>query len=461
MLFSLNPRNEDRIRRDLARLLPRLDGPHADTVAFALALLAYVSPAEDAELFASARERVALSTDTQFRATRLPLVDALRALRGGRPDEALALLADAPPAPGRDLLRSTAKFLRQPPVSLESHPELASAVAATQVGGETPGWIVLNRDRRWYRVDAAASAVTPLQPPTADWFPGALNWPWIGRAADGERVWTYDRRRLIEIGRAASRALRLNLQPEQIDAFDRNVSPVFNDIADAIAATPIPAGERGEFLRAEVQAYQDYVADPDLHDLAVVAPVEHAPGLLHVAVRGGPQLLVDTVGRRVWSSLWIAQQAGLERPPMFFPVAVPNVSPARVFLMSDQGLLRFDPVAETVALVPLPEEPAAGPVVPESCPYERRDERFLYCARPPADGGAVFRLNLATGAFEKLDMKNHVLPAAYYTLRTRDGLRRALDAVLAEALGVPSLRTFIQDTRETVAKRRPGVGAAP
>ncbi len=60
-------------------------------------------------------------------------------------------------------------------------------------------WLVLARDRRLLRFDAEQSLLTPLEKPTPSWFPGPLNWPWIGREESTGRVWVYGRGRVLEL----------------------------------------------------------------------------------------------------------------------------------------------------------------------------------------------------------------------------------------------------------------------
>lgn len=455
MLFALNARNEARIRHDLAKLLPQMRGDDADQVAWALAVLSYVSEIHDPALTASARERVAQSADAAFRQLYLPQIDAMVALRANRPDDALQILHGATDAPGAPQLRSTAEFIKAHGAPRDGRPGLRDVLAAAQLGAAPNQWIVLTRERRWLQFDAATQRAAAMQMPTEDWFPGVVNWPWLGREPTSGRVWAYDRRRVTELGRDPSLSLRLNVEPDQIAPFDAGVSPVFSAVAEAVTGTPISSAERGEFLRSEIKAYSTYVSDPNLHDLAFVESFDDAPERLHLAIRGGPQMLVNLPQRKVWTSSWIAERLGLERPPTFFVQPLPGASPAPLFLMSDQGLLRFDPASETLTRLPLTSQAPFPSVVPESCPYVRRDPRWMYCARLPEDGGRVYRLEVATGGIEELPMENHVLPANMYRLRTRDRLRADVETIV-QGLSVPSLATFIRETRATVRAAQTG-----
>jgi hypothetical protein len=99
----------------------------------------------------------------------------------------------------------------------------------------------------------------------------------------------------------------------------------------------------------------------------------------------------------------------------------------------------------------LPGSNPHAPLVPESTPYERRDPRFVYCARLPEDGGRVYRVKLADESVEEMDMVNEALPEHYYDVRLRSEIRAELDRRLAED-GLPDLQTFVADTIETVAQ---------
>lgn len=447
MMFGLNARNEERIRQDLARLLPQMRGEDAQQVAWALAVLCYVSETFDTALMDSARERVADSADPAFRAALLPQIDAMIALRTGRLDDALAHLKDAR-APGAAQLRSVADFLKLQAATKEQGSPALDALAAVRLGAGADEWIVLTRDRRWTRHNASTRSSAPLDTPSEDWFPGVANWPWLGRDDGAGRAWAYDRRRVIELGREPTLSLRMNIEASDIAAFDERVSPVFDAFADAVTATPISAAERGEFLRDEIKAYSTYVADPNLHELAVVETYQEA-GILHLAVRGGPQMLVRLTNKHFWTANSIGEQLGMERPPTFFVHEAPGSATPLLFLMTDQGLVRFDVNQERFSRVPLTGESPFPSIVPESCPYVRRDPRWVYCARLPEDGGNVYRVEVETGAVKALDMINHALPESMYRLRTRDRLRADVEAIV-QGLGVPSLATFIRETRETV-----------
>jgi hypothetical protein len=86
-----------------------------------------------------------------------------------------------------------------------------------------------------------------------------------------------------------------------------------------------------------------------------------------------------------------------------------------VMLLSDQGLIRFDVAAEKFARIDLPGDAPHAAVIPEWAPYDRRDPRFVYCARLPEEGGAVFRYHTADGESKRW---------SWSTRRCRRGIMR-------------------------------------
>ena len=162
---------------------------------------------------------------------------------------------------------------------------------------------------------------------------------------------------------------------------------------------------------------------------------------------------MTTTGRS-WTSLWIGEQLGLPQPPEFFAQALPEPGADGwpiVMLMSNQGLIRFELGTERVSRIALPGPDRYPALVPESTPYERRDPRFVYCARLPEDGGRVYRVTLADGSVEEVDMMNEALPAHYHDLRLRSEIRAGLDRRFAEAQ-LPDLQSFVGDAIETVSR---------
>lgn len=461
MLFALTERNNDAIRRHAARTLPHLDDRQALAGARAVALLEYVQDQPQDEVLLAARQRIAQTGSAPDHALWTAIVDALRQLAAQHPARALEVLA--PFADQREVaaLHSTARFLADPPASAARHDLLARPLLVAPFGEFGQEWLVLSRDRRLLHFDARQGRLAPLERPTPNWFPGPLNWPWVGREEKTGRTWVYDRRRLIELtpgpsaiqGGNQSQPLRLNLKPTDIAAFHRHVAPFFPLLAEAVAAAPVETGERGEFTRREIQAHAEFVADPDLPEIGWIEALAEDARVLHVALRGGPHLLVDVTSGRAWSSLWLAQQLGLDSPLTFFARAVQPTGAAAplVLLMSNHGLIRFDLGAETLTRLDLPGPQPHPAVIPEDVPYTRRDPRFVYCARLPGEGGQVFRLHVAENRVEAVDLVNESLPPSYYAVRSRAAIRASLDQQLQSA-GLPPLHDFLIDARQVVER---------
>lgn len=465
MLFSLQEENAALIRKHLGQLLPNAPGADAFIHARAAALLEYVQNVPDDEVLQAARRRLMQAPDTPERAVWLALADALRHLAAGRPEAARAALQ--PFAARREtlVLRDTLDFLTNPPPGADQHPALQNPLLAVPLGSVDEAWIVLARDRRLLRFDVKRNVVAPLEKPSPSWYPGPVNWPWLGREETTGRVWVYDRRRVLEIGRAGATAVRLNIQARDIPVFDRVAGPVFSVVAEAArageaaapATAPVANSEAGEFWREDLRAHGEFVGDPDLPEIGWVRVLPEAPQFAQLALRGGESFLIDTAANRVWSSAWLTDKLGLPAgAPLksFFAQAVLAAAPDGppvVFLMSDRGLLRFDPAGEAVTRIALPGQEPHPPVIPESTPYARHDPRWVYCAKPPEAGGHVFRVNVADNRAEVVNMINMALPEGYYESQSRAALRADLDRRLRPS-GVPSLRQFVEDAAQTVAK---------
>lgn len=455
MLYTLREGTHRAIRRDLHAALPHLSDEKVRPYARAVALLEYVQTKPDQEVLRTARRRLLNSPADQQREVWLAIVDALLHLVEGRPHEARRSLLPFREHAETSALWHTAGFLSDPPAPAANHAALRDPVLAVPMGPGREHWLVLSRDRRLMHFDAAASLLTALERPTPTWFPNPLTWPWIGREQVSGRVWVYGRRRVIEIDPAAKGdRLRLNLRTADIPAFERYVGPRFDQFAQAVAAATLRPGENSEFLRSEIQANAEYCADPDLRELGMIQALPQAPRVVHVALRGGPHLLIDTTTGRSWTSLWLRDRLKLDAPPEFFAQALwepaADGSPV-VMLMSDQGLIRFELGPERVTRIALPGPDPYPPLVPESTPYVRRDPRYVYCARMPEDGGQVFRVTLADGSAEQVDMVNEALPAEYYEVRPRSEIRAALDRRLRDAQ-LPDLQAFIADAVQTVGR---------
>ncbi|MGE3180253.1 MAG: hypothetical protein AB7N71_01375 [Phycisphaerae bacterium] len=457
MFFGLNVRNEAAIRADLTTMLPQLEGEAANQVAFALLLLTYIAPSPDEAIFASAKERLNLAVNDELRQLNVAIGNVLHALSQGKLSDARAALEVIPPDDHRlDQLRQTCDFL----VTHATHPLLSESTnwPLMAVRQSENCWVVITRDRRIGYFQPSHNEYDLLPPITADWFPGVANWPWLGNSDAHNRTWAYDRRRVIEIPTPSGTGdvFRANVHSDQIAIFDALIAPVFPLVQDAVAKRPAPRGETGEFLRRDIQANADYVSDPDLPEIAVIEGFEATPELVHVAFRGGPQMLIDVPRRRVWTSDWFAEQLKLEKPPVFFPQALRAGEEVLLFLHSAAGLIRFAPATEAVRRIPLPGDEPYPLVIPESCPYDRADSRWVYTARLPEDGGRVYRVATTGDAVEALQMINVVQPASFFRLRSRAELRDSLDLLFQES-GIPPLQEFIDDARRRVSEWEQGL----
>jgi hypothetical protein len=461
MLYALRAKGQAAIRRDLQAALPHLSDDRVLPYARAVALLEYVQPQPDPDVLRTARRRLSNAPAGPDRDVWLAIVDALLRLVEGRPSAARRPLLPFRDRPETWAVWHTAGFLSDPPVSVANHPALRRPLLAVPLGPSEDHWLILGRDHRLLHFDADASLLSALEQPTPSWFPSPLTWPWVGREPAGGRVWVYCRRRVAEVireSRGAATAWRirplLNVRTADIAAFDRYVGPHFSVLAETLAASASSSGENSEFLRRELQAHGEYFADPDLPALGLVQPLRAAPRVVHVAVRGGPHLLIDTKTGRCWTSAWVAKQLELEATPEFFAQALwePALdgSPV-VFLMSDQGLMRFELGAGRLARVALPGPDPYPALIPESTPYLRRDSRYVYCARLPQDGGQVYRVLVDDDRVEAVDMINEALPEHYYDVRSRAEIRAALDERLKRAQ-LPDLQTLLVDAAETVAR---------
>jgi|GEM_PF-3561744 len=453
MLYALTEDNRREIRKDLQSCLPHLLDERVFPAAKAVALLEYVQRDPSAAILRTARQRIAASTADVKSEAWLVIADALVELSANRPRQARGILRPLADHPEAAALWHTASFLSNPPISAANHALLRYPILVVPMGPAEQHWLVLSRDRRLMHFDAENNLLTAIKRPTATWFPNPLTWPWIGREESTGRVWGYARRRVIEIKTdAAEQAPRLNIDTESIPAFQKYVAPCFSRFAEIIPTVRDSSGENGEFLRREIQANCEFVADPDLPEIAMIDPLQQSPRIVHAALRGGGRLLIDFETGRAWTSHWISEQLGLDTPPTFFAQALwtpaEDGSPI-VMLLSDQGLIRFDVGAATLVRIALPGDEPYPPLVPESTPYERRDPRFFYCARLPEDGGAVYRLTLANGAVEQVDMINEVLPARYYDIKSRARIRELVNRRFVDS-ELPDVQSFITETINTV-----------
>lgn len=452
MYAAVHEGNHARIRDDLARMLPILVTDGFAELLTGVAVLEYVQPQPAAETI-----RDLVRGADALDAPRLgSLATALSALREDRLEDAAAAVRELGDAAGARQLASTIRFRRE---HAQAPQALGSALMAVPLNEKA--WVVVTGDRRLVRFDPP-SEVRELSPPgarTTGWFPGPANWPWLDWDAASGRVWGYDRRRVFELERGSD-ALSLNLRSDDIAPFSSLVGPMFDSFAGELRAAlagrkdGAPA-EDGEFLRRELLAFQEFVADPDLPEIALIRPLSHDPRVLHVALRGGPQwLLHREEGRTVGmiSSAAISREFSLQSPLRFHPQALRPVTdaPPAVYLMSTVGLMRVD-FGETVRVrrIRMPGDFPYPELIPESTPFDRRDPRFVYVARTPRDGGGVLRVNTADDGVTELDMVNLALPADYYRLMRRCELRALVDDRFSVAR-LQDADTFITDAVATV-----------
>lgn len=460
MYAAVHGENHSRIRDDLARMLPILVTDGFAELLTGVAVLEYVQTQPGAETM-----RDLIRGADALDAPQLgSLAAALSALRDGRLDDAEVAVRALGDAPGARQLAATIRFRRE---QVQAPEALRAALMAVPLGERA--WAVVTADRRLVRFEPP-SEVRELAAPGArstGWFPGPANWPWLDWDAASGRTWAYDRRRVFELDGGPD-ALSLNLRPSEIAAFSSLVGPMFDGFARELHGTlaarkaEAPA-EDGEFLRRELLAFQEFVADPDLPEIALIRPLDHDQRVVHVAVRGGPQWLLHRTGgstKGMISSAAIAREFSLQSPLRFHPQALrPGSDTAAapvVYLMSTVGLMRVD-FGETVRVrrIRMPGDFPFPELIPESTPYDRRDPRFVYVARTPRDGGGVLRVQTADDGVAELDMVNLALPPDYYRLMRRSELRALVDDRFSVAR-LQDADTFITDAAATVRAWKSG-----
>lgn len=466
MLFSLTPANAALIRSHAQLVLQQLPAADAALAGWRLLLLEYVQADPDLAVMNAARQRMMEAPVGTPARDCLPLADALIALVEDRPAQAAAALgASVDGLPGANLLRTTVQFRQTVARGDDARREPPAGVRlAKPVASDGSFWLILSRERVLYRYDAAAGALLRLDPgPT--WYPGPLTWPWLGGEPASGRAWLYDRCRLLEIVGERTVA-RLNLRPELVGEFDGHASAVYSDLVwpDVPPAAPDVSGaEPAAFLRADLQANREFVADPDLPEVSAVRPVDAHAGVWQVTLRGGRQILIDEAAGRTWSSGDVGASLGLASEPTFVAIVPPlgTSDAARpLLLLSDQGLIRIDAGRQGVERLALPGDAPFPPLVPESAPYDRRDPRYAYFAVHPAQGGAVFRYIVADGRVEALDLRNLALTREYQAGVSRAQVRAELDARLG-LLGYDGLSGFLDDTQRVVDEWYSGLGKLP
>lgn len=460
MMLALNQQNQQAVRRDLQKILPVLPRERALPVARAVAMLEYLQLRPDGEVFRAAQDRAFQAPAGRERDMWVAIIEALQRLRANQLDAAAQTLAPFAGEPAVRPLLHTLRFRQNPPEAVARHEALAVPLLAVPLGADGRQWVVLNHDLRLLHLDAEAGTLAAVERPTPSWFPNPLTWPWIGHDEQSGRTWAYGRRRVVELRDDGQAGLRLNIATELIPQFDALVTPLFDTLARQVEAAGAPrGGEAGEFLRDEVLAHHEVVADPDLYEVALLRRLPRDPRVVHLALRDGPHLLFEPETGRAWTGDWIGAQLGLAGAPRFFAQAAPPSSEEDapvVWLFSDQGLIRVDTDGERVTRLALPGDEPYPAVIPESTPYDRADPRFLYCARLPEDGGQVYRVHLPDGDVEAVDMVNEALPGEYYRLMSRAGIRARLNERF-ERGGMLTLDELITDAAAVVdALRKPG-----
>lgn len=451
MLAALHGRNAAPILRDLRILLSTCDPAHADLLSRWTAVVGYSTAASGGDALREAVEsrKHAPSPATEDFALWDALVRAMGELSAGRTADAATLLQPyADRHEVRALLRTCA--YRSAPPEKAAACGADAPLLATPIGRESSKWILVTPSGTLLLFDAASGKSTTIAPPTPTWFPGPLNWPWVGRDENTGRVWVYDRRRLAELNDDGSWGLRVNLDVEMIPLFEKWVAPVFSDFAALVDAHPVTSGENGEFLRQELRANVEYTSDPDIPEIGSIRTISNKGRFAQCGLRGGPSLLIDGMARKSWSSDWLAAQAGAQSP-LTFVAQAPREPSSKLALISNRGLIWFDPDALTATRLALPGNEPFPPLVPESTPYDRADPRWIYFARTLDDGGQVFRIVMANEAVERVDLTNISLPADYYSMLTRAQLREMIDRNLLQA-GAAPLNTIIESARREVLK---------
>jgi hypothetical protein len=170
------------------------------------------------------------------------------------------------------------------------------------------------------------------------------------------------------------------------------------------------------------------------------------------AAPGGPQRLIESATGRSWDSHWFAEKIGLEHEGTLFAQAERRGegADARVWLMSEAGLMCFDAATQMIRRVDLPGPERRPALVPESAPYLRRDPRFVYCARLPSEGGAVYRVHTADGRVELLDVVNATLPAEYLAMQPSALVRERIERALREG-GWDSVAGLVARVRDVLS----------
>ena len=456
MLCAVHEKNAELVRADLLRALPHLPESQAPEFSAAAARLEYLRPETDAAVWAALRERARSDP------ARSAHVEALAALRGANWADAERSLAALPAdEPGAAVLAATMRLRRSlPPDSPEA---LREARLAVPLFADDRAWLVLAPDLRLHRYTPGGD-LQQLAPPGGNWRPQPLTWPWISSATRDGRALLYAPRRVVELSADGTADVAINLNTDEIPAFERLAAPFWDQLRAAAVELPAPRGFDGEFLPNEVQANAEYTNDPRSPEIALIETLSDDARLVHVALRGPVHLLIDRKTGISFSSGAIAQQlqlgGALTLQPRALPATSADATPA-LLLLSDKGLIRADLAAGDFQRLPLPGDEPFPALTAEWTPYDRRDPRYMYFSRSPgesaaeAQGAAVYRLETETGAIQPLELVNWSLPEPHYRLRRRGELRLLLSRQLLDR-GLVELQEFVADAARVVAVPQKG-----
>ncbi len=451
MLHALRFENQKIIRRDLQAALPLLTRQAGVTAARDVALLEYVQENPQREIFLAALEQLRQATAGTERDEWLAIASALERLVAAAPDEAEQTLAPYADRPLVRALYHTARYHAAPPPAAALRDLLQAPLLAVPLDADDAAWLLLTRQRRLVHFETASERITPIDAPTADWFPNPRTWPWIGTGGDDGRAWVYGQRRLVEIRPDATPGVRLNITPEQVPILEPLLQSGFDELVDLVQSLPPRDDPRaGEFLAEQVQAHHGMVSDPSLPEISLVRRLARDPRIAQIVLRGGRQLLLLPEQRQVFASNWLADELGVQHLAFFAQAEPPTGQAApRIWLFSNHGLLHLDTAVGTLERIALPGDEPYPPVIPESVPYVRTDPDLLYCARLPAHGGQVFRVRLKDRDVTALDLVNLALPPEYFPSLSRADIRAAMDRQLADS-GQPPLAQIITDADQVI-----------
>jgi hypothetical protein len=447
MCHALRAGNFDVIREHLAALAPNLPGKIVPRYARGMALLEYIADNPTPAAFANASELIAQHAEPDSRAALLAEVQTLNHLTAGEIDRAAETVQQAASTPGGAVLRETVTFrqwLATAPLNTLSDRAPLIAVPADP---NRDTWIVMTSARQLMRYTRSTDQLIPITDNSADWFPGVLNWPWLGFELESGRVWAYARNSLHEIN-AASEAVQASLPPNQIAEFDRAVRPVFSKFAQALSAGRPLNPRDGQYLATDVKIPAAPISLPTRPDVSELISLPGDARIVHLATRNGVHLLINTVRQRAWHQQDLGQAIDVEGFRWIMPVAARESESPLAYLLTDHGLMELDMETGQIRRRELPDLAADTPVVAEHLPYTRREPRYLYFAAAPEAGSAMYRLDRESDTIEKLETQHFGQRRSFTRQRSRSWIRAEIDRRLAEE-GIPSLIDFIQTTEQT------------